>query len=277
MRFLTSMTMVDRIIGNVPFVYEGDFVQGVKQAKMLGYDGVELHIANPVDVDALSLGKTLDMHQMRLTAIGTGRAYVNEGLSITDKNAEKRKQAVARLEAFIDLGAQMNAIVIIGCMRGNISEQGDLPQAMERLAESMLYLDEKAREKDVTLVFEPINRYENNFLCTMEEISDFIRENKLTNTGVLADTFHMNIEEPEMLESIRNSASELRYVHIADSNRRYPGCGHIDFSALFHVLEEIGYEGVLSAECLPIPTKETAAREWICAVKELMEAPCSDR
>ena len=44
MNFITSMTMVDRIIGSAPFVYEGDFVTGIKKAKELGYDGVELHI-----------------------------------------------------------------------------------------------------------------------------------------------------------------------------------------------------------------------------------------
>ena len=71
--------MVDQIIGSAPFVYEGDFAQGVAKARELGYDGVELHIADPADVDLPTLEQALAENSMRLTAIGTGRAYVNHG------------------------------------------------------------------------------------------------------------------------------------------------------------------------------------------------------
>ena len=93
MKFITSMTMVDQIIGSAPFVYEGDFAQGVAKARELGYDGVELHIADPADVDLPALEQALAENSMRLTAIGTGRAYVNHGLSITDPDEAHRRAA----------------------------------------------------------------------------------------------------------------------------------------------------------------------------------------
>ena len=272
MRFATSMTVVDKILGSAPFVCEGSFLEGIAKAAELGFDGVEIHIANPAEVDTESLIQAAGERRIRITSIGTGRAYVNEGLSITDPDDIRRQAAVKRLEDFIRLGAKLDAIVIIGCMRGNISSPEELPRALELLAQSMVHLDRLAREQGVTLVFEPINRYENNFLCTVKEIYDFIRENKLTNTGILADTFHMNIEEPDILGSIREYGSLIRHVHIADSNRRYPGAGHLDFPAILRELDKAGYRGVLSAECLPLPEKEEAARQWLRAVLGMMDS-----
>lgn len=271
MRFITSMTMVDRIIGRAPFVYEGDFTEGIRTGKELGFDGVELHIADPSAVDVCTLQETFKETGTKLTGIGTGRAYVNEGLSLTDPNEENRRTAVKRLEQFLKMAEKFRAAVIIGCMRGNVSGPEELPRALEHLKESMRYLDSVAGDLGVTIVFEPINRYENNFLCSMAEISAFIRENGLKNTGILMDTFHMNIEEADICASIRENAEEIRYVHIADSNRLYPGGGHLNFASILKALDGIGYHGVLSAECLPLPSKRTAAVSWLKNIKLFME------
>lgn len=267
---ITSMTVVDKIIGSAPFVCEGDPINGIAHASKLGYDGVELHFTDPSGVDADSIAAALSAHGMVLTAIGTGRAYVNEGLSISDPDENIRQKAVARLEDFLELGGRFGAKIIIGCMRGNVRTADELPAALTRLAQSMAHLDKVAGEKGVTIVFEPINRYENNFLCTMHEISDFIRSNKLQHTGMLVDTFHMNIEEGDLAKTIRDCAEEIHYIHLADSNRRYPGQGHTDFHTILRTLREIGYDGVLSAEVLPWPSKEEAAANWLASTKQLL-------
>ena len=60
-------------------------------------------------------------------------------------------------------------------------------------------------------------------------------------------------------------------MHLADSNRRYPGQGHLDLAGVLGTLRQIGYDGVLSAECLPLPTKQEAAAGWLAAVRKLLE------
>ncbi len=267
---LTSMTITDHIYGGAPFVYEGDLAQGVTQAASLGYDGVELHIADPAAVDAPALEAALRASSLRLTAIGTGRAYVNDGLSLTDADEGRRRAAIRRLEGFLALAGRFQAKIIVGCMRGNLSSPQELPAALDRLRSAMERLDRAAGDAGVGIVFEPINRYENNFLCTMGDISSFIRQCGLQNTGLLVDTFHMNIEEADLFASIRDCAAEIRYVHAADSNRRYPGQGHLPFAALLRALRDAGYNGVVSAECLPWPSKQEAAAGWIQAMRELL-------
>ena len=267
---ILSMTVVDRIIGSAPFVCEGDPVQGIALARALGYDGVELHFTDPAGVDADAIIKALEETGLCVTALGTGRAYVNEGLSITDPDDEKRLKAIERLESFIDLAGRFSAKVIVGCMRGNIKDDSELPDALARLSSSMARLDAHAAKKGVEIVFEPINRYENNFLCTMAEISDFIRANALGHTGLLIDTFHMNIEEADMAASIERCAPEIRYVHLADSNRMYPGAGHSDLKGVVDALRRVGYDGVLSAEIQPRPGKREAAERWLQETKKLL-------
>ena len=270
---LLSMTVVDRRIGSAPFVCEGSPVQGIARAAELGYDGVELHFTNPAQADAAGIAAALKKTGLRLTALGTGRAYVNEGLSITDPDESRRSAAISRLREFIDLAGQFSAKVIIGCMRGNIASDAELPAALERLRGSMTELDRYAGERCVEIVFEPINRYENNFLCSMEEISRFIRESGLRHTGLLMDTFHMNIEEADLSRSIHMCAPEIQYVHLADSNRRYPGAGHSDLRGVIHALKQIGYEGTISAEILPWPTGDEAAARWLASTRSLLKDP----
>ena len=267
---ILSMTVVDRLIGSAPFVCEGDPVKGIERAAALGFGGAELHFTDPCGVDVEGIAKALDRTGLKLTALGTGRAYVNEGLSITDPDDGKRLRAVSRLEGFIDLASRFSAKIIIGCMRGNISDDAELPAALERLAASMTRLDALAESAGVGIVFEPINRYENNFLCDMASISAFIRQNRLHSTGLLIDTFHMNIEEADLAASISACAPEIRYVHLADSNRLYPGAGHTDLQGVVDALIEIGYDGVLSAEILPWPSGEEAARRWLSATRRLL-------
>ena len=75
------------------------------------------------------------------------------------------------------------------------------------------------------------------------------------------DTFHMNIEEPSIEESIRLAGEKMFHFHYADSNRLYPGCGHIDFRSVLDTVRETGYQGYLSGEHRPDPEPVYAAVE----------------
>jgi sugar phosphate isomerase/epimerase len=71
----------------------------------------------------------------------------------------------------------------------------------------------------------------------------------------------MNIEDASIADSLRQAAPCLWHMHVADSNRLSPGKGHFDFSGMIETLKQVGYDGYLSAELLPKPDPDTAARE----------------
>lgn len=265
-----TLTMTKKIIGQAPFLYEGNFCEGIAYARDYGYDSVEIHVANPDELPIIDLKNILEEKEIKVSALGTGRAYVNDGLSLIDDNINIRNQAIDRMIKFIDCAKSLQSKVIVGCIRGNIPDKDKYHIYESRLGKSMQLIDAHAYNTGVTVVIEPINRYENNYLCNIYEISDFIKKYDLSNTKILIDTFHMNIEETDIIKSIEDNINNIAYVHLADSNRWYPGRGHLDFAGVIKTLKEKGYNGDLSAECLPLPTKEEAAKEWLNSVKWLL-------
>jgi sugar phosphate isomerase/epimerase len=123
--------------------------------------------------------------------------------------------------------------------------------------------------ENVKLAIEPINRYETDIVNTVKSGLDLIEKIDRKNIGLLLDTFHMNIEEPSITESIKIAKSSLFHFHIADSNRWHPGAGHINFKEVLETLNNIGYDNYISAEIMPMPDPDTAAKNTIDYMRKL--------
>ena len=90
-----------------------------------------------------------------------------------------------------------------------------------------------------------------------------MRDLKQDNFGLMLDVFHMNIEDASIEDGLRLAGDRLWHVHIADSHRRYPGSGHLDFDGVFATLKEMHYQCYVSAELFPLPDADTAAQKTI--------------
>lgn len=268
---ILSLSIVDKIIGAAPYMCEGDFSDRIRYAKELGYGGVELNIANPANLDLPAIRAAVKETGVRIVAFGTGRAYVNEGVSLTDPDADCRAAADARLRTFLDIAGEFGSLVILGCIRGNIRTKDEEPEVLKRLGDAMNNLEQYASDRETAMILEPINRYENNFLCNVEDTSKFIHDAGLVRTKILMDTFHMNIEEPNLVRSIETYGDDVAYVHIADSNRKFPGLGHTDFSAVLSALAKKNYTGPLCAECHANGNLDEGCRAWISSVNDLLK------
>lgn len=110
---------------------------------------------------------------------------------------------------------------------------------------------ERAASLGVDLTLECWNRYGTYMLNRLDEGARMWRETELSNGGIMADTFHMNIEERSVPEVIRAFGNLLNHVHLSDSNRLAPGLGHLDFEEVLRVLLEVEYGGGLAFELIP--------------------------
>ena len=128
---------------------------------------------------------------------------------------------------------------------------------------------EYAASRNAGLVIEPLNRYESNFVNTIADGLRLIDALDVRNVGLLADLFHMNIEEASIAGSIREAGSRIGHVHFADSNRRAPGMGHTDFTPIVAALRDINYRGWASVEAFPLPDRGTAAAQAVTACRAL--------
>ncbi len=109
-------------------------------------------------------------------------------------------------------------------------------------------LAREARSRRVTLGLEVCNRYETNVVNTARDalrLADAIGED---NVVIHLDTYHMNIEEDDLVQPVHEVGERLGYVHIGENHRGFLGSGHLDFTGFFHALADIGYRGPITFE-----------------------------
>ncbi len=246
-----------------PWIFWEDLEKSLEKAAALGFDAVELFTASADALDENHLADLLQKHQLRLAAVGTGAGKVIHGLTLTDPDPEIRKKAVSFISDMISFGAKFGAPAIIGSMQGNVLPSSDRQETLDWLAQGLGILEKKAAESGVFLIYEPLNRYETNLLNTLGSAAEFLEKTGLKNTKLLADLFHMNIEEADLPESIKTCGKHMGHVHFADSNRKPMGFGHTDMRPVAEALKEIGYSGYVSAEAFPYPDPDAAAEQTI--------------
>jgi sugar phosphate isomerase/epimerase len=249
--------------------FSGNLDGDLKKISMLGYNGVELAIRDPNLVDIDSLDKMVARYKLQVPAIGTGQAWGEEGLSFTDPDASIRSKAIERIKSHIPLAEHFHAVIIIGLIRGIVKTNVSQTQAMDWLTEAIAECSQAARAYGVRMALEPINRYETTLINNASQGLELIQRVGADNFGLLLDTFHMNLEEANIEESISNCNKHIFHFHVADSNRWYPGAGHLNFASMLNSLSDSGYQGYVSGEFFPKPDFDTAARENILYLRGL--------
>lgn len=251
-----------------PFVFHGELDQGCHQAAALGFDGVEIFAPGPEALPADPVAAILRRHGLGLAALGSGAGWVRHKLSLTSADASVRQQARRFLREMILAGGRLGAPVILGSMQGRHEGEVNREQALDWLAEAVAELADLAAEMGQHFLLEPLNRYETNLLRTIDETLGLLARVGRKNAKVLADLFHMNIEEASWAESIAKAGAAIGHVHFADSNRKAMGLGHTDFKSVVGLLRDAGYQGYLSAEIFPLPDPVEAARQTLKAFRE---------
>ena len=255
-----------------PWIYwEGPDISIPKAAK-LGFDAVELFTASADAVDPEQLQQLCDANEIEIAAVGTGAGKVLHGWTLTNPERHIRDQALAFVTEMIAFGARFGAPAIIGSMQGNVEPGIERPQAVAWLAAGLSELGIRAQEQGVSLIYEPLNRYETNMFNQLGAGADFLETLDSGNVVLLADLFHMNIEEASLADAIRENARHIGHLHFADSNRRPVGMGHTDMTDVARALTDIGYMGYASAEAFPWPDPDAAAEQTMRAFQACFSA-----
>ncbi len=250
--------------------FKGGLESNLAAIAAMGYDGVELAIRDPALVNLGQLRQTIGGYGLAVPAIGTGQAWGEEGLSFTDPETSVRQKAVERILSHIPVAATFDAIIIVGLIRGLVRPGVSQEQAEDWLCDALQACAAAAAGAGVRLALEPINRYETSLVNTAAQGLSLIARVGAANFGLLLDTFHMNIEEPGIEDSIRACGPHIFHFHVADSNRFYPGAGHLDFYSILSSLQATGYPGWVSGEFLPRPDAETAAQKSLEHLRKMI-------
>ena len=252
-----------------PFLLRGDIPGAFRTAAESGCDGVELHLRRASDVEAGAVKRLMEEYGQEVPTLGTGMGAGLDGLTFTDPDPEIRARAVARVCGHVDLASELGAAVIIGLIAGKLGA-GEEGARRDRRGAALACLGQVCRAAEprgVTVLLEPLNRYESDYINTLADAATVADEVAAGNLKILADTFHMNIEEPRMEASLRAAGGRLGHVHLADTNRQAPGHGHLDVRCILGTLETLGYRGYLALEILPLPDPMRALADSLSAVR----------
>jgi sugar phosphate isomerase/epimerase len=222
-------------------------------AVSLGYQGIELRGRGD-----LALARRLpELRRARAQGVVMPTVCVEMDHFIGDFDPERSRDAVRNLRSQLSVIAELGGIgAMTPAAWGMFSrrlppfEPPRPPEGDRRvLVDALGELGEHARAEGVTLFLEPLNRYEDHMVNRLDEAVALCRAVGLPSVRVVADTYHMNIEEDDAGAALRAAAPYLGHVQVSDSNRHQPGAGHLDWPALLATLDGIGYAGWLALEC----------------------------
>jgi sugar phosphate isomerase/epimerase len=243
------MTQEFRYSYNVIGFQGEDIARSIDRLVRLGYDAVEVE-GEP---------ETHDPKRIKKLAVDAGLAvsYVcpnftaERDLSHPDENV--RKVALAYLREVSEFAAELGAplFIVAPTAYPRVQPVADPHDEWLWAVEGIRAIGEHASSLGVGLTLECWNRYGTYMLNRLDEGARMWRETGLTRGGVMADTFHMNVEERSIPGAIRDIADLLNHVHLSDSNRLAPGLGHIDFTEVLRALRDVGYGGELAFELIP--------------------------
>jgi len=245
------------------FVVFRGIEESIKKAAELGYDGVELALRDKYQVDLSKVKRLIKEFGLEIPVISSGQVFSDSKFWLTARDKDIRYKACEALKDLIDAASEFGAMVNMGRVRGFIEAGEAAEETVERFAGVMEGISAYACSAGVTLILEPVNRYEINFINNLDEGVELIKKLKLKDLKLMPDLFHMNIEDVSIEGNLKKYIDYIGYIHFADSNRLAPGWGHLDFKSIVDTLYKVGYNGWISVEILPKPDPDSSASQAI--------------
>jgi sugar phosphate isomerase/epimerase len=267
MKSAITVSLVPQARGG-PFVFWDDLEAACASAARLGFHAVEIFPPSPEAVSAATIRPVVEKYGLAVAAIGTGGGWVAHRWHVTHPSPAMRESARAFARRIVEAAGALGTQAIVGSLQGKVEDGVPRDQALDWLRAALEELGVLAERHGQPLLYEPLNRYETNLFNRVGETASFLRSLRAQNIRILADLFHMNIEEASIPEALREAGPLVGHFHFADSNRRAIGLGHTDIAPVVEALRAIGYAGYISGEVLPLPDSETAAAQTLRAMRQ---------
>jgi sugar phosphate isomerase/epimerase len=216
--------------------------------------------------------KATENHPVKPSAVCAGYPGM-----LLDSDSHERERTIAGIRTLLKAAANIGAIGLVVVPAFGEPRIKDLsPYKTARQLETELLvqllkdLGGYAQEVGSVILLEPLNRYETHFMRTLSDGVEICKQVNSPNVAIMADFFHMSIEERNIADSIKVSSDYIKHVHLADSTREPPGYGHTDFKSGFKALRKIGYQHDMVLECsvpgpgeVELPKSAQYMKQWL--------------
>ncbi len=225
-------------------------------AHRIGFDAVDISLISGPDTPIAAMRAELDQYGLNV--------FASMGLpldkDITSPDEATRQKGIEYLKRCVETAAKLGSPILGGLPYVpwlHFPPDRDLRPYYERSAKAIQSVAATAKDQNITLCIEIINRFETYIFNTVAEGLDYLSLVNHPSVKLQLDTYHMNMEEDHLPAAILLAGSKLGHFHCADSNRKPPGGGHIRWAEIKQALDTVGYGGPLVIECFPNPQSET--------------------
>jgi sugar phosphate isomerase/epimerase len=230
----------------------GTLEEKFETAQSWGFDGIELRSKG----DFHFASRLPELKRARRNGVVMLTSCVEMSHFIGAFDPELRADAVAQLASQLRVMAEIGGVgVITPGSYGMFSRRlppFEPPRSSEEdhqvLVDALGTLGECAVAEGVELLLEPLNRYEDYLVNHLADAARLIDKIGSDGVRIVADTYHMNIEESDLAAALQDVAPFIGHVQASDSNRLEPGAGHIDWALFGATLRSIGYERSVAIE-----------------------------
>jgi D-psicose/D-tagatose/L-ribulose 3-epimerase len=233
----------------------------LEQIKRWGFDGVEIPTFGADEPRYKKLGQKLKDIGLQCTTC----VIVGDETNPVSDSAATRTKAVDFLKQMVDHNHVVGSTMMMGPYSspvGKLVGRGRTDDEWKRAVEVFQKVAPYAQQAGVPMALEYLNRFEHYFINDTASAAKFVDEVNHPNFKLHYDTFHSNIEEKNIAESVRTGGKRIIHVHISENDRSTPGEGHVRWDETFSALAGIGYDGWLMIEAFG------------CALPEIAGATC---
>lgn len=238
-------SMTQWILGNE------DIASSFERLAKYGYDGIEF-AAEPYSLDADRCNALMEKYQLCCTSLC---GIFNNERDLTSGDPCVAEKAIRYVQDSVDFAIKVGASLIIVVPspvgRTELLAGYTFDEIWRNAVKNVREAADYAQKNNIVLCIEAINRYETYFINTLTKAYKFVNEVDHPAVKIMADLFHMSIEENNIGKSLRMIADKLVHVHIADNTREAAGLGNTNFKDMLYVLSDIGYKGSLTMEFMP--------------------------
>lgn len=234
----------------------GNFEENLALISTNGFDGVELMVRDPRLLSANRLKQQLACYGLVPAAIGVTPMVSEDHITLASPLENVREEALRRARAGVELAAELQVPFCIGSFRGSVNE--DPGNTLEDARRAFFDICTHAKQCGTTVLFETQSKKNGNYLNSVREGVQWIKDLEQDNIKMILDVFHMNLNAPDLLEGLAQAEGMYGMLHLCDSDRRMMGFGHFDLVSFLNATLAEGFDGFVSTEIKQLPDPVTA-------------------
>lgn len=231
----------------------------VGKIKNFEFDLIELCIENPDIINPEKVRKAI--LKANIGAIVCGAFGPMRDISSKDESIQEN--GISYLKTCVDYAKIIGSPIVVGPMysatgKARLLSPKKKAEQWNLGVKNLKIIANYAKKRNIKLAIEPLNRFETDFINTVEQGLELIERIDYTNVGLLLDVFHMNIEEKDSALAIRSAGGKLFHFHACSNDRGTPGTGQINWKSISSAIKNAGYDAAIVIESFTPEIKEIA-------------------